>query len=155
MTYAFLPLRSGGTRESPKIHFNSDGPLQFVIRDHLMFSDFWKRAVIFAIPEVGVPSMPEFDFSKEMLVAVVMGNKPTPGYWLYIDGACERDGRLEVFVTSVDPTSCPQWIEGESAAADIVVLPRTDSPVVFRENKVDCKQFRDQLLRPDQPGIKK
>jgi hypothetical protein len=155
MTYAPLPLRSGGTREFPKIHFLSDGPLQFVIRDRLQFSDFWKRAAIFAIPGVGFPPMPEIDFSKEMLVAVVMGNKPTPGYWMFIDGACERDGRLEVFVTSVDPTACPAQVEGRSAAADVVVLPRTDLPVVFRENKVDCRQWSDQLLRFSQPNVKK
>jgi hypothetical protein len=125
-----------------------------VIRDRLHFSDFWKRAAIFAIPGVGSPPMPEIDFSREMVVATVMGNKPTSGYWLFIDGACERDGRLEVFVTSVDPTGCPGPFEGTSAAADVVVLPRTDLPVVFRENKVDCKQWADQLLRFNQSNVK-
>lgn len=147
MTYAPLPLRSGGSREFPKIHFNSDEPLQFVIRDRSHFGDFWKRAVIFAIPGVGVPPMPEIDFSKEMLVAVVMGNRPTPGYWIYIDGACVRQDSLEVFVTSIDPARCPSSFEGGSAAADIVVLPRTDLPVVFHENRVDCQQWMEQIIR--------
>ena len=150
MTFAPIPLRSGGTREFPKIHFLSDGPLQFVIRDRIQFTDFWKRAQIFAIPGVGFPPMPEIDFSKNMLVAVVMGNKPTPGYQIIIDGACEIDGHLEVFVTSIDPTGCSQF-EGQSAAADIVILPRTDLPVVFRETKVDCKELQKQLMRPNRP----
>jgi len=150
MTFAPIPLRSGGTREFPKIHFLSDGPLQFVIRDRIQFTDFWKRAQIFAIPGVGFPPMPEIDFSKKMLVAVVMGNKPTPGYQIIIDGACETDGHLEVFVTSIDPTGCSQF-EGQSAAADIVILPRTDLPVVFRETKVDCKELQKQLMRPNRP----
>jgi len=146
MTFAPLPLRSGGTREFPKIHFLSDSPLQFVIRDRTQFTDFWNRAQIFAIPGVGFPPMPEIDFSKKMLVAVVMGNKPTSGYQIFIDGACEIDGHLEVFVTSIDPTGCSQ-LEGKSAAADIVILPRTDWPVVFREDKVGCNEWRNQLIR--------
>jgi hypothetical protein len=154
MTFAPIPLRSGGTREFPKIHFLSDGPLQFVIRDRIQFTDFWKRAQIFAIPGVGFPPMPEIDFSKKMLVAVVMGNKPTPGYQIIIDGACEIDGRLDVFMTSIDPTGCSQF-EGKSAAADIVILPRTDLPVVFRENKVDCKEWRDQVIRLNRPNAEK
>ena len=146
MTFAPIPLRSGGTREFPKITFSSDGPLQFVIRDRMQFTDFWKRAQIFAIPGVGFPPMPEIDFSKKMLVAVVMGNKPTSGYQIFIDGACEIDGHLEVFVTSIDPTGC-SLLEGKSAAADIVILPRTDLPVVFREDKVGCNVWRNQLMR--------
>jgi hypothetical protein len=89
-----------------------------------------------------------------MLVAVVMGNKPTPGYQIIIDGACEIDGHLDVFMTSIDPTGCSQF-EGKSAAADIVILPRTDLPVVFRENKVDCKQWQDQLMRLNRPNAEK
>ena len=98
--------------------------------------------------------MPEIDFSKKMLVAVVMGNKPTPGYQIFVDGACETDGHLEVFVTSIDPSNCSQF-EGKSAAADIVILPRTDLPVVFRENKVDCKDWRDQLIRLNRSNTEK
>ena len=94
--------------------------------------------------------MPEIDFSKKMLVAVVMGNKPTSGYQIFIDGACEIDGHLDVFVTSIDASRCSQ-LEGKSAAADIVILPRTDLPVVFRENKVDCNEWRDELIRRTRP----
>jgi hypothetical protein len=85
--------------------------------------------------------MPEIDFSKQMLVAVVMGNKPTSGYAILIDGACQKDGQLEVFVTSIDAARCHQSLEGGSAAADIVILPRTDLPVVFRETNVDCRLY--------------
>ena len=154
MTFAPIPLRSGGTREFPKIHFPSDVPLQFVIRDRIQFTHFWKRAQIFAIPGVGFPPMPEIDFSKKMLVAVVMGNKPTPGYQIIIDGACEVDGHLDVFVTSIDASRCSQ-LEGQSAAADIVILPRTDSKVVFRENKVNCDDWRNQLIRLNRPNAEK
>ena len=96
MTGARLPLRSGGTREFPRIRFPSDGPLQFVIRDRVDFSDFWKRAWVPAIPDVGFPPMPEIDFSREMLAVVVIGIKPTYGYWIIIDGACEMGGHLDV-----------------------------------------------------------
>ena len=90
--------------------------------------------------------MPEIDFSKKMLVAVVMGDKPAPGYQIIIDGACEVDGHIEVFVTSIDASRCSQ-LEGKSAAADIVILPRKDLPVVFRENRVDCQQWMEQNIR--------
>ena len=153
MTYSFIPLREGGTREPPKITFLSDIPLRFVIRDLTQFTDFWNRAYIFGIPGVGTPRMPEIDFSKQMLVAVVMGNKPTTGHWIFIDGACEVDGHLDVYVTNVDPSKCPAFIEGGSAAADIVILPRTDLPVVFRDTTVACNQLSEQVRRITQRSL--
>ena len=148
-----LQLRSGGDRDFPKIKFLSDRPLQFVIRNRADFVDFWKRGMIYAIPGVGLPPMPEIDFSKEMLVAVVMGNKPTIGYWIFIDGACEVDARLNIFVTSIDASPCPPQIEGGSAEADIVILPRTDLPVVFRETKVACNKWAEHILRITQRNL--
>lgn len=148
-----LQLRSGGDRDFPKIKFLSDTPLQFVIRNRADFVDFWKRANIYAIPGVGFPPMPEIDFSKEMLVAVVMGNKPAPAYWIFIDGACDMDDRLNIFVTSIDGSPCKSLMEGSSAEADIVILPRTDLPVVFRETKVACNEWAEQITRITQRSL--
>jgi hypothetical protein len=148
-----LQLRSGGDRDFPKIKFLSDTPLQFVIRNRPDFVDFWKRAIIYPMPGVGFPPMPEIDFSKEMLVAVVMGNKPTIGYWIYIDGACEVDDHLNIFATSIDASRCFQSIEGGSAEADIVILPRTDLPVIFREMKVGCNEWSEQVRRFTQRNL--
>jgi len=153
MTYWFLPLRSGGNREPPKINFLSASPLQFVIRNRADCQEFWKRAMVFAIPGVGTPPMPEIDFSRQMLVAVVMGNKPTIGYSIFIDGACEVDGHLEVYVTNVDGSGCRPQVEGGSAEADIVIVPRTDLPVVFRETKVACNDWSEQMRRITQRSL--
>jgi len=143
-----LQLRSGGDREVPKIFFRSEIPLQFVIRNRADFIDFWNRKIIYPTPGVGFPFMPEIDFSKEMLVAVVMGNKPKSAYWIFIDGACEVDGHLDIYVTNIDGSKCPSPFEETiSFAADIVILPRTDLPVEFRETTVACNNWIEQLFR--------
>jgi len=132
------------------MRFPSDTSRRVLIRNRLEFIDFWKRALIPATPGVGIPPMPEIDFSREMLVIAVMEKRPAPNYWIFIDGACDMDGHLEIFVTSADGNGCTTGFEGESYPADVIMLPRSDLPVVFRETKIDCRQWMELLLRYNQ-----
>jgi len=91
-----------------------------------------------------VPPLPEIDFSKEMIVVSAMGSRPSSGYLIYIDGACEVDGQVEVFVSSVED-GCGAELAIVTNPADAVRLPRTDLPVVFRETQLACKEWRDRM----------
>jgi len=74
-----------------------------------------------------------------------MGQRPSPGYWTIIDGACEVDGRIEVFVSNVDDASCSAALGVVTYPADAVRLPRSDLPIVFRETQVGCKEWQRLL----------
>ena len=146
--FASLPLRFGGTRPPPLpwVHsFPSDKPLRLVIKSRDEFSDFWKRLTGRVPPGQWVPELPEIDFSKEMIVVAAMGQRPSSGYWTIIDGACEVDGQVEVFISNVEDPSCIGVFTALTYPADAVRLPRSDLPIVFRETVIPCKQWAKQI----------
>ncbi|HKR60992.1 MAG TPA: protease complex subunit PrcB family protein [Pyrinomonadaceae bacterium] len=150
MTGPSLPLRFGGTRPFPSPWVNSfpsEKGLRLVIKSRDEFSDFWKRLTAPAPPGQWVPPLPEIDFLKEMVIVSAMGQRPTSGYWTIIDGACEVDGHVEVFVSNVEYSSCVGTLQVLTSPADAVRIPRTDLPIVFRETQVGCTQWHDQLRR--------
>jgi hypothetical protein len=149
MTGPRLPLRFGGTRPFPSPYVNSfpsDKAFRLVIKSRDEFSNFWKRLTAPVPPGQWVPSLPEIDFSKEMIVVAAMGQRPTSGYLTVIDGACEVDGQVEVFVSNVEDVTCMGQMMVVTHPADAVRLPRTDLPIVFRETQISCTQWMKQLL---------
>lgn len=82
-----------------------------------------------------------------MIVVAAMGARPTSGYWTIIDGACEVQGKVEVFVSNVEDGKCTGQYGVQTFPADAVRIPRTDLPIVFRETQVGCRQWLDQLQR--------
>lgn len=159
MTGPSLPLRFGGTRPfpSPPVNgFPSENTLRLVIKTRDEFNEFWKRFTANLPPDNEVPPPPEIDFSKEMIVVAAMGQRPTSGYWTFIDGACELDGQLEVFVSNVEGSACAGY--GQYAVvthpADAVRLPQTDLPVVFREAQISCTEWHSEKFRRFPPGAR-
>jgi hypothetical protein len=151
MTSIALPLRFGGTRDLPHPPFHtfpSKSALRRVIRNREKFSNYWQQLISPVPPGNWVPRMPEIDFSKEMVVVSAMGEKPSSGYFTLIDGACEVDGQVEVFVSNVDGISCGAQMAVPTYPADAVRLPRTDLPVVFRETQLGCTQWQKRLMQP-------
>jgi hypothetical protein len=78
-----------------------------------------------------------------MIVVAAMGQQPSSGYEILIEGACEVDNQLEILVRSTNFLKCGLQLGIVTAPVDIVRLPKTDLPVVFRETEVtsDCKEF--------------
>jgi hypothetical protein len=82
-----------------------------------------------------------------MLIVASMGEKPSGGYEIVITGACEVDNKIEIQVRSSDYTKCGGANTAViTAPVDIVRLPKSDLPVVFRETEfpstpADCKEL--------------
>lgn len=149
MTSIALPLRFGGTREFPHPPFHtfpSKSALHLVIKSREEFSNYWQQLISPVPPGQWVPPMPEIDFSKETVVVSAMGSKPSSGYLTLIDGACEVDGQVEVFVSNVDD-GCGAQLAVVTYPADAVRIPRTDLPIVFRETKIPCAEWNKQFQR--------
>jgi len=150
MTAIALPLRFGGERPMPLPWVNgyqSKTPFRLVIRNRDEFSEFWKGLVAKIPPGQWTPSLPEIDFSKEMIIVAAMGERPSSGYSIMIDGACEADGHVELFISRVeDVFGCGA---GQAAVvttpADAVRIPKTDLPIVFRDTQVPCDHWQKQL----------
>jgi len=150
-----LPLRFGGSRPFPRPPINgykSDNSFRLVIRTTDEFSDFWKKFTTSFQPNRVIPP-PEIDFSKDMVIVAAMGMKPTSGYQIIIDGACEVDGHVEVFVSSMDNTKCGLGqAQVISYPADAVRLRQTDLPVVFRETQVPCTEWLKLFQNSNRSG---
>ena len=147
MTAISLPLRFGGTRPPPLPWINSfpsKTAFRSVIKTRDEFSDLWKRFLAPLPTGRWVPPMPEVDFSKEMVIVAAMGEKPSSGYQIIIDGACEVDGRVEVFISSIDG-GCGAQLGVVTSPADAVRIPQTDLPVVFRETQMACAEWQKQF----------
>jgi len=140
MTFVPVPLRFGGTRPPPVPWFHSfptKTSFREVIKTREEFSDFWKR-LLAPVPPRKWPPMPEIDFAKEMVVIAAMGERPSSGYGIMIDGACECDGQVEVYVSSNENTCGGGGLAVVTAPADAVKLPQTNLPIVFRETQIPC-----------------
>lgn len=151
-----VPLRFGGTREPPLPWVNgfpTENKLRLVIKNREEFSDYWKQLTSKVPPGDWAPPLPEIDFSKEMIVVSAMGTRPTSGYGTIIDGVCEVDGQVEVFISNVEDPCRGMQLQILSAPADAVRIPRRDLPIVFRETEIGCKEAQDMLIRsPRVPG---
>ena len=151
MTGPSLPLRFGGKRDVPRPPINgfvTEKGFRLVIKTTEEFSDFWKRFTAPIPPSNGIPPPPAIDFSKEMIVVSAMGQRPSLGYWTFIDGACEVDGQVEVFVTNVEDVKCMGVFTVITYPADAVRIPRTDLPIVFRETQLSCTEWHKLLGFP-------
>ena len=115
---------------------------RLVIRDRAEFNELWQQIMRQVSDK---PPLPEVDFSREMLIVAAMGFQPSP-YEIIIDSACEVDNQLEVLVRITKFDWCGAIAGLLPETVDIVRLPKTDLPVVFRETEVtsDC----NGLLRP-------
>lgn len=100
-----------------------------VIRDKASWANMWA-----AINGDGsVPALPDVDFTREILVVVALGERPTGGYSILIDRADAFDGSVEVTVRSVSPGPSCGVIAAFTQPVDIARLPRYDGPITFRE----------------------
>ena len=150
MSGVLLPLRFGGNRQLPSPYFHSfpsEKPFRMVIRNRAEFNDLWQRLTAPIPSGSWVPPLPEIDFSQEMVIVSAMGLRPTSGYVTVIDGACEADGEVEIFITNLEDTSCLGLFPVVSYPADAVRIPQTKLPVVFREIQISCTEWADLLKR--------
>lgn len=138
----------GPKRSGPRMSFTSNSgigdPLRIVIRNRDDWREMWKRihspdAEHDPISEL--PPLPQIDFSREMVVVVALGARATGGYDVIVEGAYQRNDRLEIVVRSMSPGKGCFSVQMITQPVDIVRLPKTERSVVFRENEVvhECK----------------
>lgn len=132
------PCDTCGPRNSFESYTGIEDKQRLVIRDGKAWRDVWKR--IYSVTS-STPPLPQVDFTKEMLVVAAMGTRSNGGYAIIIDGANERDDRLEIKVRSISAGKGCMTTQALTAPVDIVRLPKSERTVVFHEADAvhDCE----------------
>lgn len=90
-----------------------------VIRDANAWDQFWS--------ELGVGARPDVDFTRDIVVAVAAGQRPSGGYEIEVERVTRSDGELNVHV--VDRTPGPNCMTSASLTqpVDVIVVSAADA----------------------------
>jgi hypothetical protein len=106
-------------------------PARLVVRDAAHWQTVWAQIQQGGSP---VPSLPDIDFSREMLVVAALGGRPTGGYSILIEGASEPSHNLTaVAIRSISPGRRCFTTQAVTEPVDIARLPRREGVVRFVE----------------------
>jgi protease stability complex PrcB-like protein len=108
-------------------HSNVDGPRQAVVRTPAEWTALW-RAHDYDTPA------PAVDFSREMVVAVFMGSRPTAGYTVEIVSVKEAGGSLVVSYREQSPARDALTAQVLTAPFHIAAVPKFVGDVRFSKS---------------------
>ena len=92
---------------------------RLVIRDANAWDQFWS--------ELGVGSRPDVDFTRDAVIAVAAGQRPTGGYEIIVDGVTHANGQLKVHVLERTPGPNCMTAASLTQPVDVVVVPAADA----------------------------
>ena len=105
-------------------------PHRFVVRDEAAWRETW---AILHQGQSPMPSRPDVDFMREVIVVVALGKRPTTGYDILIDSVVALPSHLTVWTHTVVPGFGCLGAEMLTQPVDLARLPRIDTPVEFRD----------------------
>jgi hypothetical protein len=119
----------------PSVRTVAKGPMsaietasQVTVRSPAEWAALWK--------ENGAPlALPAVDFSREMVVGVFLGSRPTAGYGVEIVRAVGNSGALVVEYIETAPSRDTITAQILTAPYHLVAIPKHDGAVTFK--KVD------------------
>lgn len=87
-----------------------------------------------------LPDLPKVDFTRQMVIAVFQGQKPSGGYSIEITKLVRNNGKLEVFVEETSPGKDCFTIQIITYPHHIVVVDKSTDPLRFTARQVtaDC-----------------
>lgn len=109
-------------------HTGLTAPLQSVIRTAHDWNELWTRHHSTVLP---CPPLPKVDFTREMVLCVTLGLRPTGGYGVRITGTRIEGGEMIVVALETRPNSGAIVPMVVSHPYEFVRVPRFDGNVVF------------------------
>jgi hypothetical protein len=107
---------------------------RLIIRDANAWAQFWS--------ELGVGERPAIDFTRDLVIAVAAGQRPTGGYEIAVQRVFQRDGELVAEVLETTPGPNCMTTASLTQPVDVVVVqslnPRTWS-FVERKDVRGCR----------------
>jgi len=105
---------------------------RLVVRDAATWASTWSR--IWTVKPA--PPLPAIDFSREMVIVVGLGTRPTGGYSIAVESAATEAGNLNVVVRTDTPGGGCLSAQMLTSPVDVVRVPRTEATVEFRDRNV-------------------
>jgi PrcB C-terminal len=105
-------------------------PQRLVIRDQATWQQTWSTIWSRTSP---VPALPAADFDREMLIVAALGERPSGGFSILINGVTETANGVTVSVRSVSPGSGCITTLALTQPVDIARVTRRDGLVAFSE----------------------
>ena len=103
-------------------------PTQIVVRTQDDWGGLWSRHMR---TQTAPPPPPPVDFSRDMVVALFMGERPTGGYAIEVTRIERTDSGLSVHYRTTRPDPAAMQAQALTQPFHLVALPRTDGPVTF------------------------
>ena len=107
---------------------NVDEAKQVVVRSDADWRTLWRR-------HAGERPMPSIDFTKETVVGVFMGSRPTAGYDIAITKTLEKDGTLWVFYRERTPARGLMLAQVLTFPFHLVAVPKAAGEVKFEKTE--------------------
>jgi hypothetical protein len=104
---------------------------RLIIRDANAWASFWS--------ELGVGDRPAVDFTRDVVVAVAAGQRPTGGYEIAVDRVRQADGELTVEVVETTPGPNCTTTTSLTQPVDVIVVP---APTARSWSFVERKEVR-------------
>jgi hypothetical protein len=125
-TMALLQTPAGGPPRTVERGAQSfiESPQQIVVRTPKDWATFWRS-------HAGDRQPPAVDFSKEMVVGVFSGSRPTAGHSVEIVRAVERDGNLVVEYVEKSPDPRAMTAQVITIPYHLVAIPNRPGEVKF------------------------
>lgn len=101
-----------------------------VVREAQAWAELWERMWQHRSP---VPDRPDVDFTREMVVVVSLGARPTSGFDILIDSAAVTAEGLTVSVRAIAPDVGCAVLPVLTEPVDIARLGRSPRPVRFEQ----------------------
>jgi protease stability complex PrcB-like protein len=105
-----------------------DQPTQIVVRSQNDWAALWSRHVRTQTPP---PPPPSVDFSRDMVVALFMGQRPTGGYAIEVTQIERTDAGLAVRYRTRRPDPSSMQMQVLTQPYHLITVPRADDPVTF------------------------
>jgi protease stability complex PrcB-like protein len=93
------------------------GSRRLVIRDSATWSQFWS--------ELGAGVQPQVDFSRDLVIAVALGERPTGGHAIEIQRVTRAGGNLRIEVLETSPAPECMTTAALTQPVDVVMVPTT------------------------------
>lgn len=103
---------------------------RIVIRSRPDWEQFWRLHTGNRRP---LPTAPEVDFQKDMIVAVMMGQQSSGGYTIAIESITQENEKMRVDVQEQEPAEDAMTSSALSAPFHIVTVPVWDGEIEFQK----------------------
>jgi len=103
-----------------------------VIRDEASWARLWAEIHTGLTP---APPLPAVDFTRQMLIAVALGTRPSGGFAVKVRSIATRGDRLEVSVAESCPGAGAMVTMSLTSPVEVVRLPRLTQTPTFQETR--------------------